>query len=98
MLEAKKAAPISSPAAIPPNAAAGVPRNANPVDGGMPVTVGDTYDKISTAYQTYQQPKPWSEGSKELWVYLKDKGIEFFFDNSEAITSIHFVDSLGRKH
>ena len=71
----------------------GVKRNQAPVDGGMPVSVGDTYDMISAAYKTYQQPEPspWDK-QHETWLYLKDQGVEFFFDESSKIKGIHFVD------
>jgi hypothetical protein len=78
------------PVAPPPPAAA-TTRNVNPVDGGMPVSIGDDLQAISAAYQTLQKPAPWGSG-KETWLYLKDKGIEFFFaDDGRTISSIHFV-------
>jgi hypothetical protein len=86
-------APVqASPKAGPPNAPVGAPRNKNPVDGGMPVTIGDTYEVISASYKTDQQPatSPWNRQNK--WLYLKDQGIEFFFDNAGRIESIHLVD------
>ena len=66
-------------------------RNKNPVDGGMPATVGDTYDAIVTGYQTYERPSPSPWDKKTDWLYLKDKGVEFLFDTSDRISSIHFV-------
>ena len=68
-----------------------VMRNKNPVDGGMPATVGDTYDAITTGYQTYERPSPSPWDKKTDWLYLKDQGVEFFFDTSNRISSIHFV-------
>jgi hypothetical protein len=70
------------------NAAA---RNQNPVDGGMQVTIGDSYDAISAAYKTFERPtrSPWDKTSS--WLFLKDEGIEFFFDKSNRINGIHFV-------
>ncbi len=101
---AAAAPPVQPPPAAPakaPNApvqtAAGAAadsnkavRNQNPVDGGMPVTVGDTYEMVSAAYKTYDRPSPWSNGKEEC-LYLKDQGVEFFFDSSNKITAIHFV-------
>jgi len=80
----------SAPAAAPP-AYATQSRNAIPVDGGMPINFGDTYDKISAAYQTYQQPEPSPWDKTTTWLYLKDLGIEFFFDASNKVDAIHFV-------
>jgi hypothetical protein len=87
--------PPSLPAApkpAPPGVPNGTPGNNNPIDGGMPVTIGDTYAAISAAYKTSQQPvpSPWNKQNK--WLYLKDEGIEFFFDSSGRIESIHLVD------
>jgi len=64
-------------------------RNQNPVDGGMPVTVGDTYEMASAAYKTHEPPSPWNK--EETCLYLKDQGIELFFHGSDRISSIHFV-------
>ncbi len=55
----------------------------------MPVTVGDTYEMVSAAYKTHELPSPWN---KEKCLYLKDQGVEFFFDNSNKISAIHFVN------
>jgi hypothetical protein len=70
----------------------GAARTQNPVDGGMPVTIGDTYEMVSAAYKTLQRPtpSPWNK-EQETWLYLKDLGIEFFFDSSQKIDAIHFV-------
>ncbi len=81
-----------SPKPAPPSVPGGAPRNKAPVDGGMPVTVGDTYAAISAAYKTNQQPAPSPWNSRAKWLYLKDEGIEFFFDDSGRIEAIHLVD------
>lgn len=83
----------NAPVGVPERpASSAAPHNQNPVDGGMKVTIGDTYDAISAAYNTFQRPtlSPWDK--KSSWLYLKDEGIEFFFDSSNRISSIHFVD------
>ncbi len=97
-VQAPPAAPAKAPNA-PAQTAAGAAadssraaRNRNPVDGGMPVTLGDTYEMVSAAYKTHEppSPSPWNKET-ETWLYLKDQGIEFFFDSSNRITAIHFV-------
>jgi hypothetical protein len=89
---AMPAAPNLPPGAQQSATSSSASRDHNPVDGGMTVTIGDTGQAISAAYKTRQQltPSPWDKKNK--WLYLKDEGIEFFFDSSDRISSIHFVD------
>jgi hypothetical protein len=54
----------------------------------MPIKIGDTYQKIASAYQTSQQIEPSTFGHPFL--HLQKFGIWFFFDKNNAIDEIRF--------
>jgi uncharacterized caspase-like protein len=55
------------------------------VDGGVPVAIGDTYEKVKMAYRTSQQPTPYKDGAE---LRLKELGIWFFFSGDGKIYTI----------
>jgi hypothetical protein len=71
----------------------------SPVDGGMPVAIGDTYEKVKRAYGTLKTPSEFCEGGNtgtgttscsKKQLRLEDRGIWFFFDAQGKIYSMRF--------
>jgi hypothetical protein len=56
---------------------------------GMPIKVGDTYDRVKAAYDTSLAPEPVrSINDGETGVHLKTRGVWFFFAKDGKIDTI----------
>jgi hypothetical protein len=73
----------------------------SPVDGGMPVAIGDTYEKVKRAYGSLKTPSEYCEGGNsgtgtgtascsKKQLRLEDRGIWFFFDAQGKIYTMRF--------
>ena len=68
----------------------------SPVDGAVPVAIGDTYEKVKRAYGTVKIPSEYCQGGSgtgtetcgKKQLRLEDRGIWFFFDAQGKIYTI----------